>query len=346
MYDGPHGELMTIHRRLNRSCLGGNHATWWIIKTMLDAGWTIPASGSGTGGLYDTSNVFDTAQSPLQASLLTPNNVGIGSEPWGWRGCWVVLEDPSGNRQILILRDTTSTANNTDDQWHFGYSPGGLFGVGQTPGTDWDEDTTPAATDKRNLLGTTTSFTSIFREGGSSSIMQIAADDTPSPEGEYGLIALDFIPTNNNGASFIIDDLRDVAPGHPHPLAIWVTNRDNPWSDSVISGNATPDGPRGIAAYGSGADYFGYWYYLHWGYATTTKIPSVGIVDADGSERVFKIPVGWRDLEQYVGTSRWLYWETVAARGYPDTANTLQHLFVADCLIKDILDGVTTPSSI
>jgi hypothetical protein len=313
---------------------------------MLDASWTVPLSGSGTGGLYATSNVFDTAQSPVQASLLPPNNVGIGSEPWGYRGCWVVLEDPSGNRQILILRDTTSTVDSTDDQWHFGYSPGGLFGVNQTPGTDWDEDTTPAATDKRNLLGTTTSFPSIFRQGGDSSIMQIAVDDTPSPAGEYGLIALDIIPTNNNGASFIIDDLRDVPSGYPHPLTLWVTSADNPWTVGRLGGTATPSGPAGISAYGTDAEWFDYWYHLYWRQASATEIPGGGGVDVDGSERVFAIPVGYRSFETYAGVSRWLHWESVSARGYPDTANSLQHLFVANVLIKDILDGVTTPSSI
>jgi hypothetical protein len=336
---------MTIHRRLNQACLGGNHATWWIIKTMLDAGWTVPLSGSGTGGLYASSNVFDTTQTPVQYSLLPPNNVGVGSEPWGYEGCWAVLEDPSGNRQVIIQR-STSPGDATDDEWYFGYSPGGTFGTGQTPGTDWDENTTPAATDQRNLLGAPESGNAIFRQGGSASLLHIAVDDTPSPAGEYGLIALDFSAGNVNDSSFIIDDLRDVSPGHPHPLTLWATSANNPWTDGTLSGTSVPSRPAGIAAYGSNAEFFGYWYHLHWRLGGTVKIPSVGIVDADGSERVFKIAVGWRDLEQYVGTSRWLYWELVAARGYPDTANTLQHLFVADVLIKDILDGVTTPSSI
>lgn len=336
---------MTIHRRLNQACLGGNHSTWWIIKTMLDAGWTVPLSGSGTGGLYATSNVFDVAQTPKQYSLLDPNGVGVGSEPWGHPGCWAVLEDPSGNRQILFKRGPTTA--DTGDQYLYGaYSPRGTFGSGQVAGTDWDEDTTPLATDQLNLLGTDASPSLIFRTGGLASLIQVVADDTPSPEGEYGVAALDFIATNNNYASFMIDDFREVAPGHPHPLGVWLTPNDNPWTDGYLSGTSVAAAPYGIAAYDSDGEFFGYMYYMHSRFGAAIKIPGSGIVDADGNERVFAIPVGWRDSEQYIGISRWLYWSSVAARSYPDTANSLQHMFVAECLFKDFLDGVTTPSSI
>lgn len=336
---------MTIFRRLNQGGLGGNHSTWWIIKTMVDAGWTVPFSGSGNGGIYTTGNVFDMAQTPKQNSLKDPNNQGVGSEPWGWGACWVVLEDPDGNRQYAIRRSATDS-DSSDDDWYFGYSPGGLYGVGQTAGIDWDETTLPAATDSANLRGTPTVPSSCFASGGTSTLLQVAADDSPSPNGEYGVIALDFIGTNNNYCSFMIDDLRNASVGHPHALTNWLQTNDNPYSLSVISGTGTNDPPGIVQDYGGGAQrYQGNCPYCYYRYGGATLMPGNGGVGVDGKERALPVAVGFVGTEDYVGTSRWCRYPSVT-RGYPNTGNSETLLFVTEMLIVDLLDGVTTPASI
>lgn len=329
---------MALFRRQNQPCLGGNHNTWWLLKTMLDAGWTIPFSGSGSGGLYASSNVFDVNQAPKQYSLLAPNNVGVGSEPWGYPYCWAVVEDPGGNRQYVIMRDTTA-GDIYDDEWYFGYSPAGRFGEGQIAGTDWDQDTPAAAPDQINVAGTTTAHTQILESGGTYSIAHIVADSTPSPEGEYGVFMVNIVSVNNPYSAIIIDDVRNTPVGHTHPLTIDVKRSDN--------GIFTPDTTtsRTIRDYGGGGEAWVTIRYACPRYGGTDYIPWRSGINRDGKIRCSKALVGFANSVGYMGVSRWFIWRG-SGSGYPATGNSGKDVVLDSVVVKDLLDGTEPPQTV
>lgn len=332
---------MTIYRYLNKYGRGGNHAAWWIFKCMVDAGWTVPMSGSGTGGLYATSNVFDMAQQPKQNSLKDANNVGVGSEPWGHAYCWVVLEDPSGNRQIIWQRDSVDS-DAGDDEWYVGYSPAGQFGSGQTPGVDWDQDTTPAAPDQYNLFGTPTGWATLFEVGGAANLIHVAADDTPSPSGEYGVFMAEMIPSRTVGSVFMIDDIRDVPTGHPHPLVFFTEGVSGSLSYSNIGGGGTPRYAKTLQDYGGGGEALINLSPLHMKWGGNVYIPNYAGRNSDNKERALKAIWGFNGTEGFMGTSRWMLWQP-NERGYPCTAESKTLISLDDMLIDDLWDGATVP---
>jgi hypothetical protein len=322
---------VALFRRQNQICLGGNHNTWWLIKTMLDAGWTMPFSGSGSGGLYSASNVFDTTQIPKQWSLRDPNNVGVGSEPWGHASCWAVVEDPGGNRQYVIMRDSDGN-DSGDDEWYIGYSPGGRFGEGQVAGTDWDQDTPAAAPDQLDVRGTPTSWTQIFESGGVYSVTHVLADSTPSPGGEYGVFLVNVISVNNPIAAIIFDDLRDVPTGHPHPLSILAYRADGGIFVSGVSQFRT------IYDYGGASEVWTPAYYTYLESAGTVRAPGQMGINRDGKIRGVKALVGF-GVSGYMGVSRWYIWEAISNNQYPLTANSGKDVFLDSVVVKDLLDG-------
>lgn len=335
---------MALYRKQNQQIYGGNHAMWWLIKTVVDAGWTIPMSGSGTSGLYTTGNVFNMAQLPKQWSLLDPNGVGIGSEPWGHPNCWAVLEDPGGNRQYIIRRDAV-TGDNNDLLWHVGYSHGGRFGEGQIPGTDWDEGTEPTAPDIVNLLGSPTTEGTLWQAGGSYSFVDVVADSTPSPAGEYGFLIIEFDSVNSSRSCFIVDDVRNAPVGHPHPLAMGLRN-NNPgtlFNATNLNENWNFTTWRDLGGGGEAWVTVNYpWY--RWGGASSLnpQFPLRGGVGADGKERAMAALVGFENSVGYMGISRWIKWSGVA-REYPGTANGGKDVFIDQALFKDLLDGTEPP---
>jgi len=332
---------MTIHRRLNQVGLGGNYTTWWLIKTMLDAGWTVPMSGSGIGGLYATSNVFDLAQLPIYWSGLGPNGVGVGSEPWGHESCWIVLEDPSGNRQILLQRSAAG-ASAADSDWYLYYSPGGRFGEGQTPGTDWDADSRSDAPD----IGTEASNSAIFRNGGDPSLCHVAADDTPSPEGEYGVIAVEFYPTNAFSGIIMLDDVRNAPVGHPHPYTVFAELSQGLTNSRFHGTGSTDRSPSTVVGAGTpGQVYVQNCRTPRWTSYVANQMPGGGGVGVDGKERALPLIVVSAGAQEYIGVSRWLCSPSVT-RDYPNTGSSQQYLFTQVVMIADLLDGVTTPASI
>jgi hypothetical protein len=299
-------------------------------------------SGSGTGGLYATSNVFDMSQSPKQNSLKDPNNIGVGSEPWGHAYCWLVLEDPSGNRQVIWQRDSSNT-DNGDDEWYFGYSPAGTFGSGQTPGVDWDQDTTPAALDQYNIAGTPTSWVSYFQAGGSGDIIHVSADDTPSPAGEYGVFMVEMIPPGNVGGVFMLDDIREVPTGHPHPLVMFVEGSTDSLTIGNIGGVSTPKYAKTIQDYGGGGEALINLLALNARYGSTVYMPNVSGRNRDNKERIHKVIWGFNGTEGYMGLSRWMRWES-NDRDYPYTAEGKTLVTLNDMLIADLWDGSTVPA--
>lgn len=330
---------MTIYRRLNVNGQGGNHTTWWLIKTMLDAGWTVPASGSGSSGLYDSSNVFDLAQTPKNGDILDPNGVGIGSEPWGHPSCWILMEDPAGDRQYTFQRSASSGWAN-DGAWTFIYSPSGLFGVGETPGIDWDEVIAATASDGTTL----TPAGDLFHNN--LTLTHVAADDVPSPAGEYGVICLEFYATNNLHGMFLVDDLRNASPGHPHAVVNWCLNVANGLTLEKYHGTSGADSPGGVNNFGGNLQsYYDNAPHCRWYGGGVECLPSNGGTGGDGKERAAPVFAGFIGREGYIGTSRWIRDPSVS-RGYPNTGTSLQYLFVNDLLIVDLWDGVTSPGTI
>lgn len=332
---------MTIHRRLNVSGLGGHYTAWWLFKTMWDAGWTVPMSGSGTGGLYDTSNVYDQSQAPKYFSIRNPNGVGIGSEGFGHEACWLVLEDPSGNRQVLWQRAATAS-DGYDGNWEVVWSPGGRFGEGQVAGTDWDEDQRPVAPDEGVEFNA-----EFFEDGGSTkfNLIHVAADDTPSPAGEYGVFCLEVVNPNYPHATFMIDDLRETPVGEPHPVTVFVKGAV-PYSPSNLHAYLGMDSPGTVFDYGGDLEryYTNCPYCDYYGYASLA-LPNNGGTGVDGKERAMPIVVLSSGLPKYLGVSRWLRTPGVN-RQYPHTANSETLMFVDGVLVVDALDGLTTPATI
>jgi len=333
---------MTIYRRLNQAGQGGHYTTWWLIKTLLDAGWTVPASGSGTGGLYDTSNVFDPAQSPQYYTALTPNGVGIGSEPWGWQACWICMEDPGGNRQFVLQR-SGSAGIVSDGTWSLWFSPSGRFGEGQTPGTDWDENTAIDAPDRATIRSGFAAFTN----NASGTLSHVAVDDTPSPEGEYGFFCVELKTPNAIAGGIMFDDVRSAPVGSLFPLTMYMANNEfcSAGPLHAYSGN---DAPGTVVAFGTTAERYlgGCAYCDYWGYSSLA-LPNNGGTGVDGKERALPIvaispnegPKG------YLGVSRWLRTPSVT-RGYPNTANSQIYLYINGVLVVDLWDGVTTPGTV
>jgi len=326
----------------NRYMLGGNYATWWIIKALIDAGWTVPFSGSGTGGLYATSNVFDTSQLPKQNSLLGPNGVGVGSEPWGKGYCWIVLQTPTGGRQWIIRRHGTND-DIYDSEWHLGFSHAGRFGEGQVPGTDWDEDTQPLAPDNVSLLGSPPTSTGPFsRVGGAQSLAHVVADSSPSPEGEYGFFFAEFQSGNNPFSTFFQDDLRNAAVGDPLPLTFGLRSNDpgvfnyNNIGQNWQMKSVYDPGGAGEALVSVGYQYGDY---------SGVKIPFAMGIGTDGKIRAVAPPVGFRGGFGYMGLSRWLRWVPFSM-GYLTTASGQKDVVINDVFVKDLMDGTEYPGSI
>lgn len=333
---------MALFHTQNQYTKGGNHSTWWIIKTMVDAGWTIPMSGSGTGGLWTSGNVFDMSQTPKQNSLRDPNGVGVGSEPWGHAYCWAVLEDPSGNRQYIFRRHGTNSDSN-DDDWHIGMSYGGRFGEGQTPGTSWDEATQPLAPDNINILGSPPTTTGVqFKTGGDRSLCHIVADSTPSPEGEYGMFYIELTSTNASYGTFFIDDLRATAVGEPFPLAIGLRNNDpNLFNYGTINVNWRPASVFDLG--GAGETWLGVYY--AWGDWAGVKMPHSGGLGIDGKLRAIAAPVGFNSNHVYIGISRWLYWAPFS-NVYPSTVDGQKGVWANQVIIRGLMDGTEYPRGI
>jgi len=333
---------MALHRIQNMFTRGGNQASWWLIKTLIDAGWTVPMSGSGNGGIWASSNVYDMAQVPQYSPNVPANGIGVGSEPWGKGNCWIVLEDPGGNRQYIFRRDPIETAT-YDDEWHWGYSYGGRFGEGETPGTDWDENTEPTAPDIANLGGSPTSETGIWQDANAYGLVFVLADDVPSSEGEYGFIQITIEPTNSSFGCVMVDPLVNAPVGHPHPLTMGYA-----WDRTSITftvGDLNQNWHmRTWTRLGEGLEA---WATINYTapYSAGYKIPQYGGIGADGKERAIASIVGFENNEGYMGISRWLKWASVV-REYPRSANGYRDLFVDQAIFEDMLDGVTPPASI
>lgn len=333
---------MALYHYQNRYAWGGNYGTWWIIKALTDAGWTVPMSGSGTGGLYASGNVFDMSQLPQRGSLLGSNGIGVGSEPWGKGSCWIVMQTPTGGRQMIFRRHSNNDEN-YDDDWHFGFSHAGRFGEGQVAGTDWDEDTQPLAPDNVNLLGSPPTGTGIhFRVGYQQSLLHVVADSTPSPEGEYGFFCAELYSYNTPFGVFFMDNLRNAAVGDPFPVAMGLRNNDTGVLNPQNLGQNW--GMKSIYDIGGAGEALVTVGYL-WGNFNSQRVPGALGMGIDGKIRAVAPAVGFRGGFGYMGLSRWLRWLPFLM-DYPTTASGQKDVVINQAFIKDLMDGTEYPGSI
>lgn len=328
---------MTIHRNLNVNGLGGNYVHWWIIKTLKAAGWTVKASGSGTGGVYSSSSdVFDPSDNPKTESAATSIGVGVGQEHFGNSACWLRIEDPDGNRELLFVRSSTAS-DAADDEWWIGYSAAAGF-TGGTPAAA----TPPSATDEESVsdAGTKGTPASQHQTGGSQNLIHVAADDSASPAGEYGFVCVELIATNTTKSITMLDDIRNAATGDPHALVLL--------HDSLVLTEANM-----YTADMMGKTIFDYGGTPSWA-NTTGGVPRVGslfygdkagVSLYDSKERPFPLPLIGYTIGGYLGTSRWLR-VPAQKRGYPNTGDSKTLLYLNDGMIVDLFDGATTPGTI
>jgi hypothetical protein len=327
---------MTVHRTLNIRGLGGNYTTWHLWNEMLNAGATVVASGSGTGGVYDTADVFDHAINPVQNTLITSIGVGSGDENWGGPRCWILIEFADGS-QLVIQRDNAA-GDSHDDEWAYAYSPGGNFALGAA-------DATVAATaaDQENLWGTiNATWTAIHTAGGTSNLIHVAADDALSPAGFNGVCMLELNASEVIKSCFIIDDLREVPTGglfaaHAKTFRVASTN---PLVYTVIQSA----GFKAMIDYGGGSEVFTTCDYYPYRNATLYLYPLEAGAPS-GGEVPMPILVGNTVIGGFLGVSRWLQWPALD-RDYNGRSTDELMWYVDDVLVQDLPDGTTIPATV
>ena len=187
----------------------------------------------------------------------------------------------------------------------------------------------------------------MFTDGAFTTRSFAAADDTPSPEGEYGFICCEFKNVNDFVGMMFLDDLRYCPTGQKHSLTVHAADYDG--IDPVTTytrGYWDGDYPDTLTyrdtpfEYMSGGSYYCVW----WAYSRYAA-PWGGQISADGNEYAMPICVLSYDQVTYLGFSRWFRAPSIA-HNYPDTGGGLLYLFVDSIMIVDLLDGLTTPTPV
>jgi hypothetical protein len=329
---------VTIYRNLNQNGFGGNYVTWYCSETLIDAGWSVAMSGSGTGGDYSASgDVFDrVSKNPVTGDNVTDIGGGSNDEHWGNAACWMVLESPSGE-QLLYTRDDV-VGNTHDDEWSISYSRTGVFSGGAAA-------TPPTASDQVFLHGSG-GPAAFFADGNTSNLMQIAADDSPSAAGKYGFVCLEFIATNTLESTMIMDNLGETAAGDPEGLALFFRTGSSKLLRTQLGTNSgTSNAAMAWLDVGGGGEQFSAVRYGYT-YAGGDRLPGAANTSLyDLKDRDEMARVGWGNVGGFLGISRWIAWAGVI-RAYPNTGDSKDLLHVEEVVIKDLFDGVTTPASI
>jgi hypothetical protein len=330
---------MTIHRLLNQAGLGGNYATWYLWNEMLNAGWVVLASGSGTGGIYDTADVFDHAINPVVGALATVIGVGSGDESWGGATCWIILTGPDGS-QLAIQRDNAA-GSARDDDWAYAYSPGGNFALGSA-----NANTAGVAPDQENLYGTLNSnWLNIHAVGGTANLIHVAVDDALSPAGMSGLCMLEVVAGPSISAGVFMDDLRSVPVGsalEAHAKTVKAAS-SGPLTKVALDAGSM----KGFFGYGEyatsaeQAEAFDSALYFTPRNNVVTLYPGNAAAPVSGEVPV-PIPVGSYYRGGFCGLSRWFLWQA-EDRDYNDYSTDKTLWYVDDVMVQDLPDGVTIP---
>ena len=332
---------MTIVRSLNKGARAGNAVPFWILKTAKAAGWTVPRSGSGFGGLFSTSDVFGDGSEYVGPydELIGSIGTGIGQEPMCSQVCWFVIRSPNG-REYLFVREQTGN-NGGDSDWSMRYSKGGLFVGGSAA-------VIATATDQEDLRpwgGDPWDMRSIFEDGTNRNIVHVAADSDPDENGEYGIMALEIKDRQQAGAIFMVDNLQQCADGDPHTIVTLARNLsgsdDLNYAALYFTGTEPPTTWLNV---GLPEEVWGTAYYMIWDEGTRHIYENGGNSVEDGSETYYSVPViGYNgSTKWYKGVSRWIKSPTLRRR-YPHMDDDRGMLYVGDWLINDIWDGLSVP---
>jgi hypothetical protein len=150
---------MSVTWSLNLSPATGSEAMFNIKTALKAAGWTVPRSGSGSGGSTTTSD------------LITSAGTGVGG--MANTSCWFVIQAPAGGRQFCIQRGGSTT-------WWIQYS----FSAGFTGGSP-SATVVPTATDAVNVLATSSTGVTLFSTD--NTYRQNIMVDGSSPYGFYSV---------------------------------------------------------------------------------------------------------------------------------------------------------------
>jgi hypothetical protein len=332
---------MTIQRDLNRGGLGGNFTTWYLWQQFLAAGYSIDASGSGTGGVYSAvGDVFDPVGNPVIGAAVVIG-VGIGSESWGAQRCWALFTALDGS-QLVIQRGNTA-GNAGDDEWCYSYSPDGVFNLGAA-----NANTAPVAADQRDLWGTLNAvWPSIHQVGNVANMIHVAVDDALSVQGFSGFLCVELVNPNALKAVVMVDDLTQVPSGglfSAHAKAFHVATGVGQLLANIIGNPASA--PYALVDKGGGTE-------------SWDRVPYNVVIDSVGGSQLYpggglapssgEVPapifVGDPTHGGFGGLSRWLSWPAMI-RVYNDRSNAEDRWYIEDAQLIGLPDGATIPSTI
>jgi hypothetical protein len=333
---------MTLHFNLNKSGLGGNHTMWWLWQTLVDAGHTVRASGSGTGGTYSAlGDVFDPVNNPYDYTSGVASGqlgTGAGNEPWCAAPlCWILITMLDGT-EWLFQRDSGSAITD-DDEWTIAFSPAGLFNLAGCAA-----NIAPTAADQHVFFGNINGAGfSLFQTGGLVNLTHVVADDIPNSDGFYGFRMIEMISPNALNGFFIVDKgaQRKSDLMAAMPIVFHIGKSATGLDDSDISSAGTC--PLALVDYGGGTEL---WddaiYHVIYGstgnlYPDSAGAPALGQPD-------HPITVGNRGHGGMFFLSECMKWQATA-RSYPDTNVALTDWFVGDVALT-MGDGVSTPTAI
>ena len=313
---------------------------------MKQAGWTVTASGSGTGGSYSAvGDVFDPAGgNPYQYTLGVASGKlgsGVGTEPWiAAPSAWIVLRSPGGasDGEVLFQRDT-GAADSSDDEWICAWAPNGDFNLAGCAA-----NIAPNATVSGSLQvirGTINGVgSSICQVGGLANVITVAADDTASSAGSYGVFMLEVVSPQTTKSAFFIDDGSQVKSDliTPHPKAIFFGPALTEMGLYTEAG--TSDYPGTFVDLGGGGESWRGAPYCAYRSSGGSLIPGSGGSPVAGQPDA-PILVGNRTHGGVFFVSRWLQW-AATAQAHPNQDTGLTGVFIDDVFIQDLGDGLTT----
>lgn len=341
---------MAKHRHTDKAGFGGNHSTWWLIQALIDAGCTVAASGSGTGGTYSAAgDVFDPAANPYNygsAAGLAKLASGAGTEPWcSAVRAWILLTLLDGS-QLIIQRGTT-TNDSGDAHWNIGWAPNGDWTI-----AGCNTNTCPSATASgklRWLRGAANGAGSTaFSAGTISTRSHAMADDTASAAGQYSWIVVEIEPANQLGGVLACDAFNqaksDLMQGAGKvPLVFWTTANAVAMAGSYSSymsmqpaiAAAAGDFPQALVDFGGGSESWDTVTYHDVGDAVGVMYPANAGAPAAGQPDE-PIQIGSRLHGGFFGFSDLFAW-VATARSYPDQDTSQYGIYMTNVFVMELV---------
>jgi hypothetical protein len=187
------GHALTVNysaSSINTAPANLDSQVYTLKQIMKQAGWTVPQSGTGSGGTFAASD------------LITSAGTGVGGI--SNNGAWFRIKAPTGTRELLFQRSTTTAGS-----WYIGVSNLGFTG---TANGAVATSNPPTATDQHGLWGSTSagaSNTVSFQPWGSSTAGNYHTECAADANSPYGVYLAGFpknSSTNNNATQMLIID--------------------------------------------------------------------------------------------------------------------------------------------